>query len=292
MSSVIPSSAYGPIVVVAVEQTLPREQRIVDDPLAYPMLPTSMKLLVRACHLKPVRQVFFNLMENAMPGMWNSFPCRKRYVGDKVIESLNAGIDSLVILGAGLDTLAYRLPQLSSIRVYEVDLPENIAFKKKRLEALYGTIPSYITLAPIDFEAQKIEDVLQGMGYSFDQKSLFIWEAVTQYLTEAAVRDTFRVLAKAKPGSRLVFTYVLKNFIEGRNTYGLDRLYQRFRVQHHWWLFGIDPQDVAGFIGDYSWNLLEHVGADEFAERYLRPAGRMGAVAEIERAVYAEKRPG
>lgn len=277
------------MVIVAAEQALPKEQRIIDDPLAYQMLPMYMKLMVKACNLKPVRHAFVNLMEKNMPGLWNGFPCRKRYIEDMVIESLNSGIEAIVILGAGLDTLAHRIPQLSAIRVYEVDLPQNIAYKTKKLEALYGMIPSHMTLVPIDFEKQNLENVLKQHGYSFDQKSFFVWEGVTQYLTEAAVRDTLQFLAKAKPGSRMVFTYVLKDFIDGQNTYGLDSLYQRFRVKNQWWLFGMYPHDVAAFIGEYSWRVLEQVGADEFSKRYLKPAGRMGAIAEIERAVYAEK---
>ncbi len=166
---------------------------------------------------------------------------------------------------------------------------DSIAQKKKGLEALYGRVPAHVTLVPINFEDQNLESVLRQQGYTFDQRTFFVWEAVTQYLTEAAVRGTFQVLAKAKPGSRLVFTYVLKDFIDGQNTYGLTSLYQRFRVKDKIWLFGLDPNAVAPFLGEYSLTVLEQVGTDEFSEHYLKPAGRTDAVALIERAAYAEK---
>jgi len=112
---------------------------------------------------------------------------------------------------------------------------------------------------------------------------------VTQYLTEPAVRSTFQFLANAPPGSRLMFTYVLRDFIDGQNTYGQDTLYRRFRVTDQVWRFGLQPADVAAFVGPYTWKVLEDVGAVEYTERYLGPAGRTDPVARIERAVHAMK---
>ncbi len=292
MADNVASTAYGPMVLVALERTLPEIQRIVDDPLAYQMLPAYMKLMVNLCELKPLRQMFFNMMEKNMPGMRNGFPSRKRYINDKMADIVAANIETMVILGAGLDSLAYRIPELSKLRVYEVDLPENIRYKRQKLEALYGIVPAHVTLVPVNFEDRNLEDALRQAGYSFDHKTAFVWEAVTQYLTEAAVRDTFSVLAKAVPGSRLLFTYVLKEFIDGTNTYGLDSLYQRFRVKSQVWQFGLHSHEVANFIGEYGWQVIEDAGAAEHISRYLKPAGRMEPVAAIERIVYVEKTMG
>lgn len=273
----------------ATEQALPTAQRIIDDPLAYQMLPAYAKLFVKALNVKPIRQALFSLVERSNPGVQTGILCRKRYIEDKLKETFRTEIDSLVLLGAGLDTLAYRLPQLPGIRVYEVDLPENIAYKRKKLEALYGSVPAHVRLVAIDFETQQLEVVLKQSGYTLNGRSFFVWEGVTQYLTEAAVRETFSFLAKTKPGSRLVFTYILQDFIAGTNTYGLDALYQRFRVHNPIWRFGLQPQAVAPFLEAYSWKELEQVGAAEFSERYLKPVGRLETVAAIERVVYAKK---
>jgi methyltransferase (TIGR00027 family) len=289
MAETAASTAYGPMVLVALEQPLPAEQRIVDDKLAYQMLPTYMKLMVKACSLGAVRQWGFNMSEKAMPGIWNGFPCRKRHINETVLDSLKHGMESVVILGAGLDTLAYRLSQLSALDVYEVDLPENIAYKKKKLESIYGAVPAHVTLVPVDFQTQNLENALNQAGYSFDTKTIFVWEAVTQYLTEAAVRDTMQVLAKAKSASRLVFTYVVQDFIDGTNTYGLDGLYERFRVKSQLWQFGLHPHKVADFVGEYGWQVLEQVGGKEFTERYIEPLNRGTPIAEIENSVYCEK---
>lgn len=280
-------TAFGPMVIVAIEQTFPKEQRILHDPFAYQMLPLYMKIMVKVCNLSRLRKAFLNLLEKATPSIYAGMVCRKHYIQDTVTET---PFDSIVILGSGLDTLAYRLPQLESVRIYEVDLPENINYKKKKLETIFGKVPSHISLVPVDFETQNLESVLKHAGYSSEQRTFYIWEAVTQYLTEDAVRETFQFLAKAKSGSKLVFSYILKDFLEGKNMYGADNLYQRFRVKAQIWLFGLHPHKVDDFISPYSWNVLEQVGAAEFTERYVKPMGRNMPVAEIERFVYAEKR--
>ena len=215
--------------------------------------------------------------------------CRKRYVDEKMIESLQKGIKNVVILGTGLDPRVYRFSRLPAIQVFEVDLPRNIEYKKKRLKQLYGTIPPQVRLVPIDFSNQDLESVLKEVGYSTDQKSFFIWEGVTEYLSESTVRRIFKFLAKAKPGSRMVFTYIVKDFIEGKRTYGLKSLYQQTRVKGKFFFFGLHPGHVADFLEGYSWKELEQAGTSEYRAKYLKPVGRKDAVMEIERAVYAEK---
>jgi methyltransferase (TIGR00027 family) len=175
------------------------------------------------------------------------------------------------------------------VPVFEVDLPENIEYKRARLRRLYGDVPAHVTLVPIDFDHQELADVLASQGYRTGYKSFFIWEAVTQYLTDEGVQKTFDFLAQARGGSRLVFTYVRKDFIDGTANYGLDVLYQAYRVKRQWWHFGLEPEQVAAFLKGHTWKELEQVGSQEYRDRYLRPYDRALPVMEIERAVYAEK---
>lgn len=289
MSQAVASSAYGPMFMSAVEQGLPEAERIVDDRLAYRLLPVSMRLMVRASRWKPLGRALMNAVEKSTPGIRGSVLCRKRYIEDQLLDAMAAGLDSVVLLGAGLDTLAYRLPPLVRLPVYEVDLPENIAAKRKALEKLYGTVPAHVRLVPLDFEAQTLETDLQAAGYSAGERSFFVWEGVTQYLTETAVRETMQFLARAGVGSRLVFTYILKSFIEGTNTDGLESLYRRMRVNHAYWLFGLRSPDVSAFVGEYGWTVREQMHAADYRRRYVMPTGRLLAVAEIEPAVCAEK---
>ena len=96
------------MVLVAVEQSEPPGRRLVDDDLAARFLPAPTRWLVTATPPTPMRRLAMAAMERSGPGLWASMNCRKRYIADKVNESLD-DIDAVVVLGAGFDTLAYRL---------------------------------------------------------------------------------------------------------------------------------------------------------------------------------------
>ncbi|MBI1259209.1 MAG: SAM-dependent methyltransferase [Chloroflexi bacterium] len=283
------STGYGVVSQIALEQAVPKAQRIYDDPLAVQMLPPLHQAMTMVMSMKLLRAPMARMLEKYAPGIADSILSRKRAIDDALVDSVKAGINTVVILGAGLDTLAYRHPELTTLRFYEVDLPEIIRYKQKKVRQIYQKLPANVTYVPIDFETQTLDAVLTTQGYSLDRETLFVWEGVTQYLTEAGVRATFEFLAKASAGSRLIFTYVLKDFIDGVDTLGLDTLYKRMRVSSQLWKFGLNSADVAGFIGAYGWQVIEQVGAQEYRQRYVNPVGRHEAVSDLERTVYAQK---
>jgi methyltransferase (TIGR00027 family) len=275
--------------IVAIEQYYPEGQRLVRDELAFRFLPLGLKVLVKLTRWHPIRALMFNLSERGARGVWGGVLCRKRYIDDKLLEAVNAGIQAVVILGAGLDIRAYRLAALGALPVFEVDLPENIAYKRTKLQEVYGSVPAHVVLVPLDFDSQGLASGLASQGYRAEYKSFFIWEGVTQYLSEDGVQKTLSFLAQAKTGSRLVFTYVCKDFINGTARYGLDALYEAYRGKRQLWHFGLEPKQVASFLEKYAWKELEQAGSQEYTLRYLKPVGRTLPVTEIERAVYAEK---
>ncbi|MBN2005670.1 MAG: SAM-dependent methyltransferase [Anaerolineae bacterium] len=289
MANQAAQTAYGPMVVVALEQHLPKEQRLVQDNLVIQFMPPTFRLILNAARWSPLYKWLFNFYEKQARGIWGGVLCRKRYIDDRLLKAVADGVQAGVILGAGLDTRAYRLPALAALPVFEVDLPENSAYKKAQLQKVFGMVPDHVTLTPLDFDTQDLGSALESQGYRPDHRSFFIWEAVTQYLTETGVRRTLDYLSQAKPGSRLVFTYVCKDFIDGTARYGLDKLYEIYRVKRPIWHFGLDPARVAAFLEPYGWKEVEQLGGQEYIARYLNPAGRPMPVMEIERVVYAEK---
>jgi methyltransferase (TIGR00027 family) len=204
------------MVLVALEQSEPPGRRLVDDDLAARFLPAPTRWLVTATPPKLMRQLTMAIMEREGPGLWASMNCRKRCIADKVNESLD-DIDAVVVLGAGFDTLAYRLARKTRIPIFEVDQPVNIARKTATVGRVLGEQPVSVRLVPLDFEHDDVLDVLTGHGYRPDSRTFFVWEAVTQYLSAEAVDSTLRRLRQATSGSRLVFTYVLRDFIDGIN---------------------------------------------------------------------------
>ena len=112
---------------------------------------------------------------------------------------------------------------------------------------------------------------------------------MTQYLTPEAVHATLEGLRPVASGSRLVFTYVRKDFIDGINRYGAETLYRRFRQRQYVWGFGIPPAEVATFLGGHGWRLIEQAGPDLIVQRYVAPTGRNLLASPIEWSAYAEK---
>ncbi|MFB0515365.1 MAG: SAM-dependent methyltransferase [Candidatus Neomarinimicrobiota bacterium] len=274
---------------VAIEQHFPADQRIIDDDLAYRILPFGMRAFVWLMRPDAARDWMVRASEKTLPGIWGGMMCRKQYIDEKLIESLGQ-INAVVNLGAGFDTRAYRQPALADVPTWELDHLANIEPKRIRLRKLFGAVPAYVKLVPIDFDREELGAVLAAHGYSVDKRTFFIWEAVTQYLTETGLRTTFDFFAKAARGSRLAFTYVRKDFIDGQVIYGQEDAYKKYVVKDKVWLFGMDPEGVTNFLAAYGWRVVEHLGYEELAVRYVKPTGRELTSTPIERIVYAEKR--
>lgn len=282
-------TALGPMVIAAVEQRQPTGSRIVTDPLAIRFLPPAAAWLVHACRWRWCRTRLVRATERQARGLWAAMLCRKRYADEQVSIALDSGIGQLVVLGAGFDTLAYRVANPDDVRAFEVDLPANIATKRARVAAALGAVPGHVRLIPIDFETDDLAETLGANGFRFDLPAVFVWEAVTQYLTEDAVRQTLATLAKAAPGSRLIFTFVRRDFLDGTVGYDADGAYREFVQRRQLWHFGLAPDEVAPLLDEYGWAEREQVGTADYRQRYLEPAGRDLPVSELERFALAVK---
>ena len=276
------------MVLVAVEQSESPDRRLVDDDLAVQFLPAPIRWLVTAAPPNLLRRLTVAATEREGPGLWASLNCRKRYIADKVTASLD-DIDAVVVLGAGFDTLAYRLARITPIPIFEVDLPVNIARKAAAVKRALGEPPGSVRLIPLDFERDDVLTALTENGYRRESRTVFVWEAVTQYLTAEAVHATLTKLRSAVSGSRLVFTYVRKDFIDGINLYGAEALYRRFVQRQQLWQFGLPPQEVATFLAGHGWRLSEQAGPDLIVQRYIEPTSRHLTTSPIEWTAYAEK---
>lgn len=133
---------------------------------------------------------------------------RSRYAEDGLACAVGTGARQYVVLGAGLDTFAYRNPY-SRLRVFEVDHPATQGWKRERLEAAGISIPEAMTFAPVDFESQTLSEGLARAGFQTDQKAFFSWLGVVPYLTRSAVMETFRFVGSLPAGSEIVFDYAI-----------------------------------------------------------------------------------
>ncbi|MFI6076343.1 class I SAM-dependent methyltransferase [Actinoplanes sp. NPDC051343] len=274
-------TAFGPMVIAACEHARPPGQRLFDDPDAARILPAGPRVIARLCRWKPAYALLRNATDREAPGLWASMLCRKRYADDQVRAALRDGIRQFLFLGAGLDTRPYRLVLPAGARAFEVDLPANIDLKRRRLAAAYGGAPSGTTLIGADLEEGDLAAKLNGMS---SEPTMVVWEAVTQYLTEEGVRGTLASLAGQAAGSRLIFTYIRRDFLDGTDEFGAGAMRRRFVTEQRIWHFGLRPGEVAGFLRDYGWTEREQAGPAEYAERY-----QANDVSPVERFVYADR---
>lgn len=133
---------------------------------------------------------------------------RSRFTEDLVEQAIGRNIEQYAILGAGLDSFAYRRADLMDrLRVFEVDHPASQSWKRDRLRDLGVQIPVNLVFAPVDFERQTLREGLVSAGFNFDSRAMFSWIGVTMYLTLDAIEATLGTISECTPGSRVVLTY-------------------------------------------------------------------------------------
>jgi methyltransferase (TIGR00027 family) len=209
---------------------------------------------------------------------------RTRFIDEALQRAIAAGATQVVILGAGFDTHAYRFQELlADARVFEVDRPAMQALKKERVNAALGGPPANLTYVPIDFQHESLRDVLQRHGYDPAQRTFFILEGVTMYLTEDAVRSTLRLVAAHPAGSSIVFDFTSEAAVDLFSRTDLDDVpavskpaFERFRkmTRDEPWVFGFPTKGEREFLRECGLELREAfpVGGEELARRYLMKA--------------------
>lgn len=193
-------TAYRAALQRAVHQLL--EQPIVfKDPIALKML-----------GLEKVRELAKNLDVYRQPGskfLRASLVARSRLAEDELSKAYARGIRQYVILGAGLDSFAYRNP-FSELHIYEIDHPDTQAWKKERLKESNIIIPPSVTFVDVDFERQSLIAALNRTEFRFDKPAFVSWLGVTMYLTPEAVSNALAIVAQYfYQGSEIVFDYLL-----------------------------------------------------------------------------------
>lgn len=274
------------MVLAAVEHNEAPQRRLIDDDLAQRFLPGALRAFVQATRFSPLRNAAVRTWERSGPGLWASINCRKRFIDERLTDPLNEA-DAVVILGAGFDTRAYRIARHSELPVFEVDQQVNIDRKAALVQRALGGLPPSVHLVPADFEHDDLMSALSGHGFADTARTFFICEGVTQYLSPEAVANTFTQLAQAAPGSRLIFTYIRQDFLDGVNLYGSAPVYRRFRERNQIWHSGFAPERLHEVIPEYGWQLVEQAGPSYFRDTYIRPTGRDLTASPIEWTAHA-----
>jgi len=132
---------------------------------------------------------------------------RTRFAEDSLAASIEGGVRQVVVLGAGLDTYAYRASPPDGVRVFEVDHPATQAWKRQRLAEVGISIPRHLTYAPVDFERESLAEGLGAVGFDSAQPTFFTWLGVVAYLMPETVFSTLGFIARLPGGAQVVFDY-------------------------------------------------------------------------------------
>jgi methyltransferase (TIGR00027 family) len=133
---------------------------------------------------------------------------RSRFAEDRLASAVERGVSQLIVLGAGLDTFAYRQPPWAqALSIYEIDQPASQADKLRRLEAASVEIPANLTMVPIDFERTSLPDGCAAGGIDTGKPTFFTCLGVFGYLNRQAVDDIFEYVAGFPAGSEIAFTF-------------------------------------------------------------------------------------
>jgi len=274
----VETTAVAVALMRALEADVPTGQRLLDDPVSGRLLTGLPALIARH---RAARVALGRLAEVAMPGMRGTAVCRTRVVDDWCRSALAAGAAQAVIVGAGLDTRPYRLAELATVPVWEVDLPSTQALKRAALARALDTPPANVRYLTADLNAGPPGAVLAAAGFDPGLPTLVLFEAVAQYLPEASVSQVFDWAGSLPGGSRLIFTYLPERVIEQRAC----------GARRYGWLSAFDPERLAAVLAGHGLVLRDDLGAADYPARYPELGGRRLSLREIERVAVAEVNP-
>lgn len=260
----------------AIEHARRKKDRIVDDMLAQSFLPTPFRLAALLSHSPLCSAMLCRYIDYRWPGSRTSLVARTRLIDEYVTSALANGVSQIVILGAGFDSRAYRIADVERTRFFEVDHPNTSAIKKVHIERAVGALPKHVTYVAVDFECDSVPESLKAAEFNPLQQSLVIWEGVSNYLSETAVRSTLSFIGSLAPGTALAFTYVDQAVLRHPSGFVGGREVQRTiaRLEEPW-TFGIQPNRARAFLQECGLELDNDLSAADYRQQYYKSADQI-----------------
>ncbi len=197
---------------------------------------------------------------------------RARYVEDLLDAELAGGDLQYVLLGAGLDTFAWRRPELAGrLHIFELDQRAVQADKQRRVARAGWPIPDHLHFVPIDFTTDDLVAVLCGAGFDPGLRSFFCWMGVTYYLDRATLFGTLAALARlAAPGSVVAFDYLdTDTFDDARASVSARRMREIVARIGEPMKTGLDPDTLGAELRAVGLSLVEQLGPADLEARYF-----------------------
>jgi methyltransferase (TIGR00027 family) len=233
--------------------------RIFSDPLAVRILGQGAETVAREAEAHPSSRA-----------MRLFIAARTRFAEDSLAAAIHQGTRQLVVLGAGLDTYAYRSPFGDRLKIFEVDHPATQAWKRERLADASIPIPPSLTFAPVDFERQTLPEGLAAAGFDPAQQTFFTWLGVIPYLSEDAIWSTLAFIASLPNGAHVVFDYSDPPHTlsaEAREYH--DRRAARVEALGESWVSYFEADKLKEKLLSLGFTEVEDLGPPQIAARYI-----------------------
>jgi methyltransferase (TIGR00027 family) len=274
--------------------------RIFDDPVAHLMLTESEEEFFSARRVERLRWLDPTLAEScadrfaidrcfmreaAAPAEMLS---RARYAEDRLEEAVRQGVRQYVLVGAGMETFAFRRPDLNQhLQVFEIDRPAAQAFKRQRLAEAGLEPPANLHFVPVDFTQENVDTALVRSAHDPQMPTFFSWLGVTMYLDHDTSVATLHAMRRvATPGSHLVFDYFDPNaFDPDRASRPIQELFRSVRSVGEPMRMGFDPDTLETELSRIGFRLRENLSPQEIGARYFQ--GRTDGYHATEHAYFA-----
>lgn len=272
----------------AAETLLPGGEQVFSDPYARRFFDEAAQAQFQTAGQARESIASYNRI---MPGVNGAIVARIRFMDETFRACLTDGFQQAVIIGAGYDTRAYRIPGVAEqLTVFEVDHPVTQDVKVGTIREVFGSLPDHVRYVPVVFGRDRLDQALTASGYRDDAKTLFIVEGLLMYIPPPAVDGLLAFVSKASaPGSLLVADYFRSDVIDGTSPLAEAKALKQFvEAEGSALMFGLEAGNEAAFFEARGFNRVRLVSTAECRERYFTGDSRDRTVSPMFNFLTAE----
>ncbi len=265
----------------AIETLRSKKDRVCDDQFAKHFLTEEWATRYKS----PIRsKIFMWITHMINPGAANTVSVRVRFIDDYIKTFVKAGLEQLVIMGAGYDCRAYRMEELKSgITVFEIDYPATQDQKKQTLNTILDKTPDHVVFVPYQLEEKGFAEQLLKQGYDKSKKSLFIMEGLIMYLAPETVKELFSLVSNnSSSGSAVVFDFLPPGIEDGTiNNRGGKNMHKWAIKKGEPFKFGIEKNQLPQFLSEVGFDNVKAVQAEQCREKYFTENNRKRSISPL-----------
>jgi methyltransferase (TIGR00027 family) len=239
------------------------------DLLAINFLPPKVRFFIK---FNWVRKNFKAKNQKMTPGAYEYLIARTAYFDEKFKEGLQQNVSQIVLLGSGYDSRAYRFANLNkSTQIYELDAQTTQERKLQLLSKAEIDVPDNVTMIPINFNKDSIEEALRNHGYNNDASTLILWEGVSMYLEPDAVEATLDFVSGNNKNT-IVFDYITSVTEDNTGSlYGVKQFMETWTKHREGepFRFSVEEQTIERLLNQHGLKLIDSMDSNDIHNAYL-----------------------